>query len=433
MKSTLDARPPIGTRAHGPAPRADLLDRQTAGADLPTALVEQWMASARPRLLRLAHGQELLHDAANEVVQDTLLEAWRHLDALSAPEGFQAWLSAICRNVCRRYGRVHRRLAQRELPMGEPEVFEDGDGAEWMSAHEIPDPDAIDPAEAMERADRETLLDRALGYLTAPAREAVELCYLAELPQRDAAQQLGLTTAALEARLHRARRQLRQVLSGELRSQAEAFGLALNADGEDRAAGWRATRLWCLACGRQRLRGAFEPLAAGRVNLHLRCPGCGHEVNSWGHVPLEGMRSFRPAYKRVMHYASSYFLPGLTSGWLACEACGTPQPLRLVGADEPLGGARDHHYQAAGLLLVTQCQACGRHHADIAVAALLWTQPAVQRFLDAHPRAIMEPETLVEYLGQPAVRLRLTAISSAARLTLLAHPQTLQALTTFHE
>ncbi len=436
MTTKRDALPPPETRADCPAPgdrRPDRPDRPAASADLPTVRIEQWMTTARPRLLRVARAHGLPLDAANEVVQETLLEAWRHLDALSAPEGFQAWLSAICRNVCRRYGRAHRLLAQRELPLGEPAAIADGEGPEWDSAPEIPDPLAIDPAEEVERHDWETLLDRALGYLSAPAREAVELCYLAELPQREAAQQLGLTTAALEARLHRARRQLRQVLSGELRAQAEGFGLTLNADDEARAAGWSETRLWCLSCGQHRLRGAFEPMAAGQVNLHLRCPGCAHEVNSYGHVPLQGMRAFRPAYKRVMHYARSYFLPGLTNGWLACEACGTPQPLRLVGADEALGALRDHHQQRPGLLVVTQCQACRGHHADIAVAALLWTQPAVQRFLDAHPRAITEPETLVAYLGQPAIRIRLTAISSAARLTLLAHPQTLQVLTTFQE
>jgi hypothetical protein len=144
------------------------------------------------------------------------------------------------------------------------------------------------------------------------------------------------------------------------------------------------------------------------------------------------MHSFRPAYKRVMHDMSAYFLPGLTSGWLACVKCGTPQPLRLIRADEAIGMSHSHQ-QREGLLLVTQCQACGRHHADIAVTALLWTQPSIQRFLEEYPRASTEPETFVEYLGQPAIRIRLTALTSATRLTLLAHPQSLDILTTFDE
>jgi RNA polymerase sigma-70 factor (ECF subfamily) len=399
------------------------------------------MATARPRLFRLARAHGLPLDTAHEVVQETLLEAWRHLNALSDPVGFQAWLNAICRNVCRRYRRAGYVLSQREAPLdlpGDPRAQNEEDGHDAPSPHDIPDPLAIDPLEEIERQDRETLLDRALGYLTPPTREAVMLCYLAELPQREAAQRLGVTISALEARLHRARRQLRQVLSGDLRAQAEAIGLTLDAADETTTALWRDTQLWCPSCARRRLRGAFEPLPAGRINLHLRCPGCAHEVNSWGHVPLQDMRSFRPAYKRVMRFTYSYFLPGLVSGQLVCEACGVLHPLRIVASDELLGAREPHrtdHDQErlpqSGVLAVSQCPACNRHQAEIAVAALLWTRPEVLRFLDAHPRSLTEPESLIEYRGQPAIRVRLTDITTAARLTLVTHPETLQVLATF--
>jgi RNA polymerase sigma factor (sigma-70 family) len=408
----------------------------TLYASLRTEVIEHEMATARPRLLRQARAHGLPLDTAQEVVQETLLEAWRHLHALSDPAGFQLWLNAICRNVCRRYGRAYQVLAHREVPLdtrGDPDGYEDGDGCGDPYLHDIPDPLAIDPIEELERHDRETLLDQALGYLATPTREAVTLCYLAELPQQQAAQHLGMTLAALEARLHRARRQLRQVFSRDLRAKAEGVGLTLDADGETTMALWRETRLWCPSCARHRFRGAFEPLPAGLINLHLRCPGCAYEVNSWGHVPLEGMQSFRPAYKRVMRYAHAYFLPGLPSGRLTCEACGALQPLDLVRADElpgVSGGSHDHHDQS-GLLLVTQCPACGRHPAEIAVATLLWTQPVAQRFLDTHPRSMTEPETLAEYQGQPAICVRMIDISSAARLTLVAHAQTLRLLATF--
>lgn len=419
-------------RAAQRAPHADLPSRAAESAGPPTALVEQWMTAARPRLLRFACAHGLSIDAAHEVVQETMLEAWRHLDALSAPAGFQTWLNAICRNVCQRYRRAHHLMAQRELPLVNPTEIEDGDGNDMSYLQEMPDPLALDPVDELERQDWMTLLDRALGFLSAPSREAVQLCYLNDLPQREAARQLGLTITALEARLHRARRQLRQVLNTELRAQAEDFGLPVAADHEDAGAGWRDTRLWCSKCGQRRLRGAFEPLAADRVNLRLRCPGCGHEINSWGHVPLQGIRSFRPAYKRVMRHASNYFQPGLGSGWLACTACGTPQPLRVVDADEAirvLGGTE----KQPGLLVISQCQACRRHHADIAVAALLWTHPSIQSFLGAHPRALTEPESYIEYLGQPAIRVRVAAVTSTQRLTLITHPKTLQVLATFEE
>src|SRR5262249_48776587 len=77
--------------------------RRSAHADRLARQVEWRMAAACPRLLRLARAQGVPPDSADDVAQETLLEAWRHLAALSASEGFDAWLTAICRNVCRRY------------------------------------------------------------------------------------------------------------------------------------------------------------------------------------------------------------------------------------------------------------------------------------------------------------------------------------------
>ncbi|HZR39337.1 MAG TPA: sigma factor, partial [Ktedonobacteraceae bacterium] len=65
--------------------------------------VEEALASARPRLLRLATVRGVAPDAIDDVVQETLLEAWQYLDRLRSPEHFDAWLDGICRNICRRW------------------------------------------------------------------------------------------------------------------------------------------------------------------------------------------------------------------------------------------------------------------------------------------------------------------------------------------
>ena len=49
-----------------------------------------------------------------------------------------------------------------------------------------------------------------------------------------------------------------------------------------------------------------------------------------------------------------------------------------------------------------------------------------------HPHYISEPELLVEFAGQPALRLQLADTTSAARLTLLADRQTLRVLAVYH-
>ena len=65
--------------------------------------MEQVFTEARPRLLRLAHLNGMSPDMADDVVQETMMEAWRHSENLRDPQRFNAWLDGICRNVCRRY------------------------------------------------------------------------------------------------------------------------------------------------------------------------------------------------------------------------------------------------------------------------------------------------------------------------------------------
>src|SRR5690348_15333452 len=65
--------------------------------------MEQVFTEVRPRLLRLAYLNGMSPDIADDVVQETMMEAWRHVENLRDPQRFNAWLDGICRNVCRRY------------------------------------------------------------------------------------------------------------------------------------------------------------------------------------------------------------------------------------------------------------------------------------------------------------------------------------------
>ena len=237
-------------------------------------------------------------------------------------------LPPLCARAC-------ARTAARASPIPAPD--DDGDDATTALLNDIPDSDAADPIEELTRQDMALLLDHALGLLPEGARELVELCYLRELPQREATDRLGLSLSALEARLHRARRQLRALFNGPLRGEAEAFGLALD---DESAQGWRETRLWCTLCGRRRLAGMFIVQPDGSVNLHMRCADCeqrsglsdidSSSVHSKGLIRLDGLRSFRPAWKRTMQGTAQQFTQALRAGAYRCPFCGAPATLQLV-------------------------------------------------------------------------------------------------------
>lgn len=407
--------------------------------------LEARLRLARPRLLRLARALGVPADAADGVVQEVLLGAWRGRDRLRQAGRFDAWLTAITRNHARMYLRSHGAAARAHRAGITLIRGEQAGGNEEDEAHEVmsvPDPLVLDPFDALDRQDLERLLDRALGHLPAPARRALELRYLADLPEREVAAELGVSVPTLEARLHRARRQMRGVLAGPLRAEAEAAGLPLDTAPP---AGWQETRLWCNLCGRRRLRGTFERRSDGRRELRLRCPDCSERYGvdiygSKGVVPLDDPRSFRPALTRTMRALAEQTLRTLETGQGVCSTCGAPARQRIVGPDEvPLARTIQQH------VIVTECRnpACkscgdtdhqdgmgGFSHVQTAVEPALWLHRDAQHFMAEHPRWITQPETIIDYEGRPAIRFALADAVGAARLTALADLGTLRILAT---
>ncbi len=64
---------------------------------------------------------------------------------------------------------------------------------------------------------------------------------------------------------------------------------------------------------------------------------------------------------------------------------------------------------------------------------LLLPHPAMQRFINQHPRWTLEKSLALDYAGQPALRLQFWDVTGNARLTFLAHRHTMQVLATLLE
>ncbi len=166
----------------------------------------QLFAAAWPKLLRIAQAMGQAQ-VAEDIAQETLLEGWRHLDRVTSLLHFDAWLGAICRHVCHRHQHAQRFADSHTLDA------EWGEDAILGEAYQSPD-----PLEEVTRTELITLVDRALSSLSPEARTVLTACYVAELPQQEIAQRLGITLKALETRLLRAKRgpsnSLRRVAPG---------------------------------------------------------------------------------------------------------------------------------------------------------------------------------------------------------------------------
>jgi len=397
-----------------PRPRDDVVD------------LERRLADARPRLVHLARLYGVAADAVEDAAQETLLIAWRRLAQAQSTEHLDAWLNTICHHIAQHYIRASQRIARHTGPITRTaEEDSEGLGLDGVLA------DELDLTEALHHEDLERLLDHALAHLSSGARELIELCYLADLPQREVATRLGLTLSSLEARLHRTRRQLREVINGQLRPMAEDLGLVLDAD---ESLGWRETREWCNFCGRRRLRGTFERHPSGVVNFRLRCPDCserfgGDIYSTGGLINYSRTRAFRPALRRLIrllkeHYAADY-MAALHQGWQLCPGCKLAAPVQLIG---PGGLVRSFMDQAR---LIIACPRCGTIVSPAALAAY-WADksmsPLAMEFVDTHLRWQMQPDRSVEYDGRAAFEFRLADSTSAAQLTLVADAHTLEVL-----
>ena len=129
---------------------------------------------------------------AEDIVQETLLRAWRHPEALSADRGdLRPWLFTVARNLV-----IDSARARRARP---PEV---GDA----SLSQLPAADELDRAlEAWEVAD-------ALTTLTAAHRAVLAETFYRGRSVSEAAQVLGVPVGTVKSRTYYALRALRLAL-----------------------------------------------------------------------------------------------------------------------------------------------------------------------------------------------------------------------------
>ncbi|MGH2500408.1 MAG: RNA polymerase sigma factor [Candidatus Limnocylindria bacterium] len=144
--------------------------------------------------------------AAEDVVQDALLRAYRALDQLREPERARFWLTKILYSACRdRY----RKEASHERDVSlDDERFDLFD--KLVEEDPFPYSDRLH-LDFLELFDDERLIE-ALRKMHPANRTALVLAYVSGYKVREIAELTGTTVGTVLARLHRGRRQLERAL-----------------------------------------------------------------------------------------------------------------------------------------------------------------------------------------------------------------------------
>jgi RNA polymerase sigma-70 factor, ECF subfamily len=175
--------------------RADLaMDRYADGDDGAFAEVYDEIA---PRLFRFALRQLRGRAAAEDIVQETLLQIHRARDRFASGAPVLPWAYAIARRLIIDASRRSSRGA-----LGASEAKEREREREEPSA-------AASPEEALHLKRSEAALQRELAHLPSAWRAAFELLKLEQLSVAVAAQVLGITEGMVKIRAHRATKALR--------------------------------------------------------------------------------------------------------------------------------------------------------------------------------------------------------------------------------
>lgn len=170
----------------------------TADAEAMTELWHRHGDSLLRFALKLTRGDQ---HRAEDIVQETLVRAWRHPEVVRGGKGaIRAWLFTVTRHVAIDMWRARSRA---------DETIDD-----WQT-------DRPDPAEPIEQVVTAMEVQAALSQLTPQQRDVVVAMYFHGRSTAEIAESLGIPVGTVKSRVHYGLRRLRELLSAEPGRPAE--------------------------------------------------------------------------------------------------------------------------------------------------------------------------------------------------------------------
>jgi RNA polymerase sigma-70 factor (ECF subfamily) len=155
---------------------------------------EQWVRAHGAELFRCAYRLTGKTQVAEDLVQETFVEAWRSADKLRDPEKARGWLFQILR-----FRHLHAIRDGKRRMEGQP-------GRVPLTA-DVP---TGDTTAGVEQRDA---IQVGLACLDQRLRETLLMVVMEGLTAQEAADRLGLPMGTVLSRLHRARERLREVMA----------------------------------------------------------------------------------------------------------------------------------------------------------------------------------------------------------------------------
>jgi RNA polymerase sigma-70 factor, ECF subfamily len=157
------------------------------------------------KIFRLAQHVTQNREDAEDVLQETFMKAYEHLDQFKGDSKFYTWIVRIAVNQA--LMKLRRRKTDKSVSMDETI-----DTGEDTLVREIAAWDE-DPEQRFSREELGDILDSAVQSLDPPYRSVFVLRDIDELSTEETAEALNLSVPAVKSRLLRARLQLREKLT----------------------------------------------------------------------------------------------------------------------------------------------------------------------------------------------------------------------------
>jgi RNA polymerase sigma factor (sigma-70 family) len=359
-----------------------------------------WSESERRRLTRLCAVLSGDTGAAEDLAQETLLEAWRIRHRLVDTSGRGPWLDAIARHVCRRWTVRRGRLRGHETSSGFPEEHA---GAAYAARDEL--------ADLLEKEELAELLDRALGLLPAETRGALVARYVEEVGPQEIGHRLGMSPEAVSMRLTRGRARIRELLETDLSDEPLARVWVSR-----HGVSWRPTRLPCPTCGVGQTSMRRDERAGV---LEARCDRCEPEgLGSAWRLDNPALRPHLTAVRRpsavvgrMAAWSHAWWPRAIADGVVACTRCRGDVRVLPYHRDEVLEPRVRRGWYAA-------CPAC-REAFSTSLLGLALGYPDTRRLRALRPRAHALPTRAADHAGRSVLVVAMHDDASGDRVEVL--------------